>query len=338
MTIAGSVRRLPTGGWIADVSLNGRRKTSVCKTKAQAEARRRELACELAAAPAVPASAPVPSSFSLAQARELSIKERWAGRPYLRTAMIYSQDAVRWFRNCDVSAITASMVDQWRDELRARGNRPATINRKVSALRAMLQDAQLRGHLAAVPPMPRQLPTAQADDRVISREEERTLSEAFIRMGEPAAADLLVFLLNSAARFGEAERLRGRDVSLERRQVTFWQTKNGNPRTVPLTKAAIDALSPHLPAVSAHRVWPYTYAHFHALFQRAKAVAGLDGDRRLTIHTCRHTCATRLAEKGVSQFVLMRFGGWRSLTAVQRYVHLNSGALAECVEALESGP
>jgi integrase len=158
----------------------------------------------------------------------------------------------------------------------------------------------------------------------------------FRAMGQPAAADLLVFLLETCCRYGEAEKLKGQDVDLVRGTVTFWSTKNGRPRSVPLTRRAIDALAPHLPPVPAYRVWPYQYSTYRRHFDRAKEALGLVDDEALTIHTTRHTCASKLASRGVSQGQLMAFGGWESLAAVQRYMHLQTGALAACVAALEA--
>jgi hypothetical protein len=35
-------------------------------------------------------------------------------------------------------------------------------------------------------------------------------------------------------------------------------------------------------------------------------------------------------------FQLMKWGGWRSLGAVQRYAHVDVNALAECARVLEA--
>jgi integrase len=105
---------------------------------------------------------------------------------------------------------------------------------------------------------------------------------------------------------------------------------------VPLTRRALDAITPHLPAVPGHRVWPYSYQQFRWIFNQAKERMGLAGDAGLTVHTTRHTCASKLAAKGIPLHQLMAYGGWRSLASVQRYLHLHTDALAACVSALES--
>jgi len=331
--MSGSVRRAADGSWIADVTVAGTRKTGKCKTQKEALARKREFLELLLQREAKQVSR---SPFTLREARELSLRVRWAGLAYERTAAIYSREALAYFGfEFPCSELNATRVDAWRQELTAKGNRPSTVNKKVAAIRAMLSDAHLHGHLAEVPRMPRQMPMKNTKDRVFSQDEVAAFCRYFQNVGEPAAADLLVFMLETACRWGEAERLQGKDVDLGRRKVTFWATKNGKPRSVPLTRRALDALEPHMPAVQTHRVWPYRYNRFEHLFDRAKGSLGLAEDRALTIHTTRHTCASRLASKGVPLHQLMAFGGWTSLASVQRYLHLHTDALAACVNALE---
>lgn len=328
----GTVRRCGDG-WVADVTVAGKRRTGKAATKAEANARRRQLLDELLNQDASPV--PRAGTFTLRQARELSLRIRWAGKAYERTAGIYSQAALDHFGDhCPVAEIDAAKVDSWRQRLLAQGNRPGTVNHKVSALRAMLADAHLHGHLAAPPAMPSQLRLVNGRERVFSDDERDRICEALAQRGEPAAADLLVFMLETACRWGEAERLKGQDVDLARASVSFWRTKAGRPRSTPLTRRAIDALATHLPPVKTHRVWPYGYGQFRWLFEQAKAAAGID-DPALTIHSTRHTCASRLAAAGIPLHQLMAFGGWTSLASVQRYLHLHTDALAGCVAALE---
>jgi len=334
--MAGTVRqRKDADGatrWIADVTIDGKRRQASGRTKAEAERLRRELRQQLMAEPVVSAA-----GFTITQARQLSLQVRWAGKAYERTAAIYSAAAVDFFgASTPLQTINATAVEQWRASLRKAGNQPATINRKVSALKAMFSDAELHGRIGAVPRLPKQLPNGGHKDRTMTDQERDLFCKFFLEIGEPAAADLLVFLLETAARWGEAERLRSGDVDLERRRATFWQTKSGKPRTVPLTRRAFDALERRVSAVPGHRVWPYEYARFRRLFDRAKDAAGLAGDPSLTIHTTRHTAASKLASAGISLVQLKAYGGWSSLAAVQRYLHLSTDALADCVEALEA--
>jgi len=200
----------------------------------------------------------------------------------------------------------------------------------------MLADAHLRGHLATVPKLPPQLKLQNTKDRVFSDQEVKLFCRWFQQAGHPAAADLLVFLLETAARWGEAEALKGDDVDLVKARVTFSKTKANRVRSVPLTRRALQALEGHTPALGSHRVWPYTYAQFRRLFETAKEAIGLGGDEALSIHTCRHSCASKLAASGIPLHQIMAWGGWSSLQSVQRYMHINVSALSACVSALEA--
>jgi len=329
--MAGSVRR-HSDGWIADVTIDGVRRTRKAKTKAEAQGLKREILEQMLSRPVGPGN-----GITLVEARALSLRIRWKGLAYERTAEIYSQAAVDHFgADAQLGGITAPMVQDWRQKLMAKGNRPDTINKKVSAVRAMMADAVLHGRLDAIPALPRQLAKRNTKDRVFSDQEVAGFCSYFQAISQPAAADLLVFLLETCCRWGEAEKLKGQDVDLKRATVTFWSTKNGRPRSVPLTRRAIDAITPHMPPVPAHRVWPYKYASYRWHFDNAKEALGLADHEALTIHTTRHTCASKLASRGVNQGQLMAFGGWESLAAVQRYMHLQTGALAACVAALEA--
>jgi integrase len=331
--MTGSVRRTATG-WLADVSINGIRKTGLCKTKAEATARKRELLELLMARPAT--QLPIHQLFSMADARRLSLDVRWKGTAGERTSAIYSQECVDHFGpHTLLSDITAPAVDEWRRKLLAKGNRPATVNKKVSGLRAMLTDAHLRGHITAVPKLPPRLKMQNTKDRVMSDQEQRLMAHTFQQLGHPVAAELLVFLLETGCRWGEAEKLRGDDVDMDKARVTFSHTKANRVRSVPLTKRARQALANQLPAVGSHKVWPYKYMQFRHLFAVAKEMIGLADDKAFSVHTCRHTCASKLASSGIPLHQLMAWGGWTSLQSVQRYLHIHTDALAACVAALE---
>jgi integrase len=342
-TKSGSVRRTPKG-WVADLAIGGRRLTALRSTEQDAAAaleglRHRLQTTKSLQARAQAALAPPPPShpgITLLGARALSLRIRWADTAGERTAGINSQAIVDWFGPAtQLSAVNAPLVEAWRQELIRKGNQPSTINKKISALRAMQSDAILHGFIADAPKLPAQMKLRNLKDRVISDAERAQMIKLFLQWEQPVAADLLVWLLETGCRWGEAEGLRGGDVDLSAGRVTFSKTKTNKVRSVPLTRRAQEAVQGHLPAVASQRVWPYSYRQFWMLFDRAKSAMGLSDDKAFGIHTCRHTCASKLASAGESQGKLMAWGGWGSLAAVQRYMHLGTDALASCVAALE---
>lgn len=328
-----SVRKTAEG-WLADVTVEGVRRTRKAKTKAEALVRSKELLELLAGRPATNRS--TGPGITLREARALSLRVRWSGVAWERTAGIYSQHAVEFFGpSVQLASIGAPEIDRWRQHLLAKGNQPSTVNRKVSCLRSMMNDAALHGLIERIPPIPKQMRVHNTKDRVLSKEETEAFCRYFREVGEAEMADLLVFLLFSCARWGEAERLRGEDIDMQQGLLTFWQTKNGSPRTIAIGPRARSVIEPYVPAVPRHRVWGIPYWKARNLFDRAKGALGLADDGLLTLHSTRHTGATRMAQAGVPLQQIAAFGGWRSLAAVQRYMHLQTHHLAGCVAAIE---
>jgi integrase len=329
-----SVRKI-ADGWIADVTVDGVRRTRKAKTKAEALAKQKELLEQIATRSNTNRSSG--TGITLKEARALSLRIRWKGLAWERTAGIYSQHAVEFFGpTTQLDSIKAPDVERWRQYLLEGGNSRTTVNKKVSCLKAMISDALLHGCISEKQALPPQLKVSNTRDRVISKEELNTFCHIFREWGEPEMADLLVLMTLTCTRWGEVHRLRGEDVDLERNLITFWKTKNGSPRTIALGPKARSIIEAYVPPVPKQRLFGVTYDRARALFDRAKAQMGLENDRRLTMHCARHTGATRMAQAGVPMQQIQAYGGWKTPAAVARYMHLQTHHLTACTAAIEA--
>jgi integrase len=329
-----SVRKI-ADGWIADVTVDGVRRTRKAKTKAEALAKQKELLEQIATRSNTNRSSG--TGITLKEARALSLRIRWKGLAWERTAGIYSQHAVEFFGpTTQLDSIKAPDVERWRQYLLEGGNSRTTVNKKVSCLKAMISDALLHGCISEKQALPPQLKVSNTRDRVISKEELNTFCHIFREWGEPEMADLLVLMTLTCTRWGEVHRLRGEDVDLERKLITFWKTKNGSPRTIALGPKARSIIEAYVPPVPKQRLFGITYDRARALFDRAKAQMGLENDRRLTMHCARHTGATRMAQAGVPMQQIQAYGGWKTPAAVARYMHLQTHHLTACTAAIEA--
>ena len=329
-----SVRKI-ADGWIADVTVDGVRRTRKAKTKAEALAKQKELLEQIATRSNTNRS--TGTGIALKEARALSLRIRWKGLAWERTAGIYSQHAVEFFGpTTQLDSIKAPDVERWRQYLLEGGNSRTTVNKKVSCLKAMISDALLHGCISEKQALPPQLKVSNTRDRVISKEELNTFCHIFREWGEPEMADLLVLMTLTCTRWGEIHRLRGEDVDLERNLITFWKTKNGSPRTIALGPKARSIIEAYVPPVPKQRLFSVTYDRARALFDRAKAQMGLENDRRLTMHCARHTGATRMAQAGVPMQQIQAYGGWKTPAAVARYMHLQTHHLTACTAAIEA--
>lgn len=145
---------------------------------------------------------------------------------------------------------------------------------------------------------------------------------------------LVIFMLYTGARASEALTLEWRDVDLTRAHVSFPETKNGEPRGVPLPPRAVSAL-----AVLRHRTGrvfrnrsgrPYTISEsggspIKNIFASAVTAAGI---APATPHDLRHTWATWHYQANRDFTALQKLGGWKTASMVFRYAHADKGEFA----------
>lgn len=159
---------------------------------------------------------------------------------------------------------------------------------------------------------------------------------------------LIVFLLYTGARAGEALWLDWRNVHLDRHHVEFPKTKNGDARGVPLhprAEAALKALK-HRAAEVFRRPDGEPYARptmpndTSAGSRIATAFAGAcrrAGITDFSPHDCRHTWATWHYQHNRDLGALQKLGGWKSIRMVLRYAHTNVGELGHTINRLPGG-
>ncbi|KKX28810.1 site-specific integrase [Rhizobium sp. LC145] len=228
------------------------------------------------------------------------------------------------------TTFSQEMVDGLIGELRKRSNSNATINRKMAALSKLLRKAFKMGDLHSLPEFKRQKERA-GRIRFLETDEEKRLFSAIASKDEHYHA-LCVFLVDTGARLGEAIGLRWNDI--HERRVTFWITKSGKSRTIPLTPRALDAVTaqkgrPEGPFVAIDQ------QRFRYIWNSAKDQVGMGIDRDIVPHVLRHTCASRLVRGGVDIRRVQMWLGHQTLQMTMRYAHLASHDLDVCVPILE---
>jgi integrase len=107
--------------------------------------------------------------------------------------------------------------------------------------------------------------------------------------------------------------------------LTFWETKNGKARRIPISPAieAVLAEEPRIhPSVFANSRTgkPLTANGVAHTFERAVARAGITtGD--VTLHTLRHTALSRMIANDYDDYTVMAISGHSSTRMLERYTH-----------------
>lgn len=280
--------------------------------------------------------------MNLGQLQDRVYRLVWSKQKASRKTESVSNTVVAYFGAATpVTAITKSRINDFRITCAASGQSPATINRKLSALGKMLAVAHEEDLIPSCPKIKRERESA-GRDRFLTYDEEDQLLTLLRVWGQHAAADLVMFLLDTGCRLGEALDLRWD--SVRERQVTFLDTKNGTNRTVPLTarlrnmlKGVEDSAKYGVVNPATPLFWGFADGgrKLRKVWDRARRHLKLDGDPLFVIHILRHTCASRLLQGGADLEYVRQWLGHKSSKMTQRYAHLAPTSLDKLTAILE---
>lgn len=172
-------------------------------------------------------------------------------------------------------------------------------------------------------------------DRRLSASEEDRLLNAAQADENPYIEPAVILALETAARRGELLAIEKRDVHLDECYVLLRETKNGQPRKIPLTTRAKQVLG-HLVAeceTDNERLLKLTpNALKIGFFRRVIPASGIED---LHFHDLRHEAISRLAESGLFQLIeLQAISGHRDTRMLLRYAHLCAGNLAKKMDSV----
>ena len=255
----------------------------------------------------------------------------WKGTANERNAVRHTEWLIQHFGpDRMVSTITTADVQAMVTHLLSvEKNSHATINRKLAALSKLLKHGLDHGHLDRMPKLTYRK-ESKGRVRFLTPEEEVAIMD---NLPDHYRA-FTQFLLYTGCRVSEALRLQWQDV--QGGKATFWETKNGKSRSVPLVSRAQAALQ-----YTRGQGWirPFArinYDTFHMAWQRAKTKAGLGHDPQVVPHVLRHTCASRLVQNKVDIYRVKEWLGHSNINVTLRYAHLDEDALKEAAAVLEA--
>lgn len=307
--------RLRGNRWQADVVVNGRRERRTFPTREQAEQFESDHST---------------SGTTIGRVFPEFARDLWGGTKDERNCLRIADELVtRLGASMLVSDIDSAEVEDLASSLKADGNKPATVNTKLTRLSKLLKKARKRGMIVSLPDIELNRPQ-EGRIRFLSEVEEDAL-----RVALPTHyRGLYDFLLYTGCRFGEALSIQWNDIT--DKTVTFWATKSGKPRTIPLVSTARAGVpwSRHNELIRPFATIPYE-SFYHSWLKARKAV-GLEADRQVVPHVLRHTCASRLVQRGVDIRRVKDWLGHSTIQMTMRYAHLSPSDLFLAAEALES--
>ena len=221
--------------------------------------------------------------------------------------------------------------------------KPATKNRYKSMISTAFTEAHAKDPSVRVPKLP-SWDENNIKERYLERDEERRILDHFTVYYAPGDVagtylrDLFIVLLDTGMRASEAlvtltyNRLTPSPESAKFIHLPHGMTKNGKGRQVPLTNRAREAVLSML-ASPLHGT-----QNSNNMGKQFKNLMDRLGIEEVTLHTLRHTCASRLVQGGVKLYEVSHWLGHRSMETTRRYAHLEPDALMGALSVLETEP
>jgi integrase len=225
-------------------------------------------------------------------------------------------------------ALTPEKVDayvKWRET--EKKNSSATINRHLSAISVLQRHAKRLKLISETFELGWQR-EGQGRLRYYEDHEVEAILALLDSWSLPRYRDLVIFLVDTGARLGEAEKLQWRDI--RGRSITFEDTKNGLTRTVTGTPRVMDVFS-RMAGGDGPFAW-LDRQHLRTTWDRVRTHLNLGDDA--VVHTFRHTCASRLVQRGVDLYRVQRWMGHKNIATTMRYAHLAPKHLEELADVL----
>ncbi len=253
----------------------------------------------------------------------------------------------------ELTEITADAVDQSLVNLAERGRlkpssrgtvpsgqplKGSTVNRYVAQLGSLYTYARRLRLIprAYIPPTKgiERAPEHPDPERYLKPDEVQRLI-AVARLVDRRWAKLpalIQVLATTGLRIGNALALRWQDVDLDRRVISVARTKNGSPIVCAMPEKTAEALRalpgkfPHALVFGGSQGRPYNPRR---LWRRAVEEAGMP---QATPHWLWHSAGYAMARAGVTQPMIMRAMGHKTLAASARYVHASADDLLEIAD------
>jgi len=254
----------------------------------------------------------------------------------------FLEPIVKHFGNTKLSAIGQDEIDQAARKLYPTHANASLIRQVYAPVCAILRHAAKRGWCQYIVVERPELPPARI--RWLTYEEANRLIDECSYWLRP----LVIFLLYTGARCGEALWLDWRNIDLDRRHVQFLDTKNGTSRGVPLHSRVIGALrgtnnregyvftkpngAPYKLLDPDDPTDTSAGARIKLGFKGAVIRAGLTDFHP---HDCRHTWATWHYQANRDLGALQKLGGWKTLAMVMRYAHTNVAELDQTIDRIK---
>ena len=272
---------------------------------------------------------------TLSEATRVVYKRRKNGTKSATNFLIGMKHNIKALGDLPVNKITRPMVNKMMDILKAEHkNSNAVINQKMGYLRVVLQEMEEDGFIEMIK-MPKPRPTKNSKVHYLTKDMEEELLNYLETNSHYQAKYIITCLIDLGCRVNELLNLEKRFVDYDNNQINFNDRKNDQAVAVPMTNRVRETMQSYYNhSKDFDIIFSYDYSELNAIWQKARKDLGYADKKFYTIHLCRHTCASRLVQRGVPILLVKDWLGHEDIENTMIYAHLAPKALHSVVDVL----
>ena len=272
---------------------------------------------------------------TLSEATRVVCRRRYSDSKSIDNFVIAMTHNIKALGDLPVNKITRPMVNKMMDKLQQEfKNSNAVVNRKMGYLRVVLQEMEEDGFIEMIK-MPKPRPTKNTKVHYLTKDMEAELLKYLYTNGYKEANDIIKCLIDLGCRVNELLNLEKRFVDFDNNQINFNDRKNDQAVAVPMTnEVGIRIYHYYKQTKDFDKLFSLNYSELNAIWQKARKDLGYADKKFYTIHLCRHTCASRLVQRGVPILLVKDWLGHEDIQMTEKYSHLAPDSMHQVVEVL----
>ena len=272
---------------------------------------------------------------TLSEASRLVYKRTYNGTDSAQNYLIAMKHNIKAIGDLPVNKITTPVVNKMMDYLRDElNNSKAVINTKRGYLKVVLDSMIDDGHIKEIR-LPKRHRVKKQKVEYLTKDMELDLLVYLEKHEEYKARDLIKCLIDLGCRVNELLGLEKRFIDWDNNQINFNERKNDKAVAVPMTQKVSWLLEPYCNSCKdTDKLFDVDYSWLNAIWQKARKDLGYEKKKFYTLHLCRHTCASRLVQRGVPLLLVKDWLGHEDIQTTMIYAHLAPKALHSVVGVL----
>ena len=275
--------------------------------------------------------------LSLQELFDRVINRHWKDTPNESTARNHCYQLENFFgAKTLIKSVTTDKLDKFVLHCKDKGNAPATIKLKLSTLSKAFSFAIERELLEKKPVFPK-IRVNNERMTYFSEEEEMDILNYLEENEMDDFYDFFVWQIDTGMRPIESRYLHRRNIKKDPVLgpcAYLQKTKNGEKRTIPLTRRAMCAVRKHKESND------YPWAHWNKdrirrAWDKVRDALGRSGDKDFIFYVCRHTCGSRLIQRTNNLLLTKEWLGHKDIKQTLRYARLSPQSFIQGLNALE---